>query len=69
MDKAKWQKVKKGFNINELLKYRDIVPCIIGDKPEVKGEYLIYYAEDGCCGSCGIAYKCKLDGTIVEVYW
>lgn len=69
MDKAKWQKVKKGFNINELLKYKDIIPCIIYEKPKVDGEYLIYDADDGCCGSCGIEYKCTKDGSIIAVRW
>lgn len=65
----KWKNIKKGLNINELLKYKDILPCVIREKPTVDGEYLIYDAEDGCCGTCGIAYKCKPDGTIVAINW
>ena len=69
MQKEQWEKVDGNLNINELLKYKDILPCVIREKPTVDGKYLIYDADDGCCGSCGIEYKCEQDGTIIAVRW
>jgi hypothetical protein len=66
MDKAKWQKVKKGFNINELLKYKDILPCYFVGQIEVNEEHFIYEidADDGY--GC-VLFKCKKDGSIVAI--
>lgn len=67
--KRNWRPVDGNLNINELLKYKDILPCDIDDKPEVDGEYLMYWGEDGCCGTCGVGYRCKKDGSIIAVAW
>lgn len=71
MQKEKpWKNIKKGFNINELLRYNEeeLVGLSFREKPQVDGEYLIYYGENY---DVGIEYKCKQDGTIIAVrhYW
>lgn len=64
-----WQKVDGNLNINELLKYKNILPGYFINTPDVDvdGKHFIFYADDGCCGSCKIAYKCKLDGSIIAI--
>lgn len=61
-----WEQVNGKLNINELLKYKDILPCYFLKRPEVDGEYLIYEINDNE-GYPGTLYKCKQDGSIIAV--
>lgn len=61
-----WKNIEKGLNINELLKYKDFLPCYFVEKIEVDGEYFIYEIDDSE-GWGYVLYKCKKDGSIVAV--
>lgn len=62
----KWKKIEQDLNINELLKYKDFLPCYFVGQIEVDGEYVIYEIDDNEGYGC-VLYKCKKDGSIVAV--
>lgn len=78
--KVKWHKHKQHLNISDIMKIIDILPCTWDENystytetgklipiPDRDGKNLIYAISDASDGYIVMYYKCKSDGTIIQI--